>query len=228
MANFVGTRTCNDNARVTNIEEARKVFGKYEFPDMYNASVGDDGVIQIYGDEWLQVIPAPPETCDRCGLDNYECECTERWDNDILEDFLQDIQPYIETELIIQMIGKEKCIYPLAAIQVKVTKDRIVWRTLDEDDAGLVKQIEHLVWDIRERAGDDKHYRDTFNEGDPMSVEQIWEELYFENHGILWSGIQVGRLDALIKTADFLGVVVPNEYREFKEALMRKLNTKRK
>jgi len=77
----------------------------------YTSSVSivlENDVLCIYGYDWFQMYAPFDEDLDFLN-------------EDISEDFLKEIAPYLAEPLIIHCVGSEKCRFPLSAIEITVT-----------------------------------------------------------------------------------------------------------
>ena len=182
MANFEATTAC-EPATLTDVAAVQNIIDKYDF----NVEVKiEGGVLYVYGDEWFDVFD-----------DNSD-------DDETTNQFLEEIQPYIEDMLLIQMVGNEKCRY-IGAAQVKVTQDNISWRTLDGDDANIRERLQSLVESLHEMA-DNSDMNKT-----PDEIETyIWEQT---NTGdIVKAAKTVAAIDTLLDTGEALGINVDDKY----------------
>ena len=83
-----------------------------------------DNQLDIYGYGWLNVYPRRPDSGEDDGETDYDAEANNEF-LDLLRPFVPEGQMFV-----IQSIGSEKCIYPLSAIAVVVTKDKVEWHEL--------------------------------------------------------------------------------------------------
>ncbi|MEI6313221.1 MAG: hypothetical protein WCO89_00015 [Syntrophus sp. (in: bacteria)] len=104
MADFYAT-TASNGAQIIPGKEAdlQSILDCFFYGDVTVAIEG--GQLQIYGYEWLDVRSKDKERDDD--------------DSEILtEEFLEQIAVYLAEPFILQMIGAEKCVFPLNACQI--------------------------------------------------------------------------------------------------------------
>jgi hypothetical protein len=187
MADFIATTVC-EPAIITDIEAVEKIMDKYEF----SAEVLlQHNLLYVYGYEWFNAWKYNAET------DEVDYE------NDATDDFLKEVQPYIEDELQIQMIGHEKCRY-IGAAQVTVTKEKIIWRTLSGDDFSVLQRLQLYRQRIHEIAKDAEITKTPAEIDEILSQETDIKE-------IVSAAKAVGVIALLLEVADFLNIDA-NEY----------------
>jgi hypothetical protein len=182
MADFIATTVCNP-AIITDIEAVEKIMDKYEF----EAEVFlQNNLLYVYGYEWFTAFRYDDET------DEVDYE------NDATLDFLKEVQPYIQDELIVQMIGHEKCRY-IGAAQVTVTKDKITWRTLDGDDFSVLKRLQSSKQKIHAMVGDAEITQNPNQLAEILSQETDIKKL-------IDAAKVVGAIALLLEISDFLNI----------------------
>jgi hypothetical protein len=182
MADFIATTVCNP-AIITDIEAVEKIMDKYEF----EAEVFlQNNLLYVYGYEWFTAFRYDDET------DEVDYE------NDATLDFLKEVQPYIQDELIVQMIGHEKCRY-IGAAQVTVTKDKITWRTLDGDDFSVLKRLQSSKQKIHAMVGDAEITKNPNQLAEILSQETDIKKL-------IDAAKVVGAIALLLEISDFLNI----------------------
>jgi len=121
MGTFISI-TASSGARIKNgkEEEVKKLIDKYNFgtkeksffiPEGLECHI-NKGIIEIWGYEWPNLWLKPKNGEDT--------DCTEYF-----EEFLETLAPYLAEDLIIQSIGSEKCCFPLAAMEIRVTPNGV-------------------------------------------------------------------------------------------------------
>lgn len=106
---FVAT-TASSGAKVTEVDEVERLIKRYRFPEM-TVGVDSGGNFFLYGYDWFVAYDKDDE--------HYEEELT--------EEFLEELKGFIKPgeTLIIQSVGYEGCMFPLAAWQGIVTNESI-------------------------------------------------------------------------------------------------------
>jgi hypothetical protein len=125
MGTFVGV-TASNGARIREgkEEEVLMLIEKYNFQteDGPHPFIGglvcriENGSIEIWGYEWPEWTVGPKNDEDNDGCTNYFLE------------FLEKLAPFLAEALVIHSIGNEKCVFPLAAVEIKVTRRGVVRR----------------------------------------------------------------------------------------------------
>lgn len=112
MANFCGTTTSN-GIKLTKAQfnSVNKLLKKYE-PSMEDVQLGEQSHWGIWGYDWIDFRKADDDSYDS-----------------MLDEFLNDLSRILndEQKLVIQCIGGEKCRFPLAAMQIVVTKGNVLY-----------------------------------------------------------------------------------------------------
>jgi hypothetical protein len=108
MGTFYGV-TASNGARIKEgkVEEVKKLMDKYDFSRGLECMI-DNGSIYLLGYEWPDLWLKYEDD------DDQDCE-------DNFEEFLKELAPFLSENLVIHAIGNEKCIFPLAAMEIKVT-----------------------------------------------------------------------------------------------------------
>lgn len=80
-----------------------------------------DGEFAIYGYFWFSVYAVNKDEPD--GVD---------WDTEMTDEFLNELRQFVPEgeKFIIQSIGYEKCRYPLSAMAIVVSRDKVEWHNL--------------------------------------------------------------------------------------------------
>jgi len=200
MANFTG-RTSSKPCKVTDPEAVQAILDKYTS----DAGIGEPEVVfELRGDE-LNIWGY-----DWIGVDIYDDDG--EYNPDGLDKIIEELQPYIEDELVIHCIGGERCRFPLSAMQFVITKDKIVERTLDGDDAGIIEEIKDRIFDLHSRCGDDEM---------ELSFEEIRDKIYghdVNRNDSDWINVNmeiVSQIELLITITDRLSISVSDEYRRY-------------
>jgi hypothetical protein len=115
MGTFVGV-TASGGARIKKGKEneVQKLLDKYDFSRGLECQI-DNGSIAIWGYEWPHLWLKPKN--------NEEPE----FGKDFFEEFLEELAPFLAEKLVIHAIGNEKCVFPLAAMEIKVTPKGVVY-----------------------------------------------------------------------------------------------------
>lgn len=116
MANFVGTTSSNGiDITPKQYNAIQKLLKRYHF-SMEDVHIGSETHFGIWGYDWLNIIPIVDSE------PNYDA-------NDVCDEFLNALRVIFtpKQRLIIQCVGHEKCRFPLAAMQITVTKDKVEW-----------------------------------------------------------------------------------------------------
>jgi len=190
MADFIATTVCQP-AIINNVDAVTKIMDNYQFEAEI---LLQNNLLYVYGYEWFTAWKY--KTGDD-GTDEVD------YSNDATNDFLEQLQPYIQDELIIQMIGHEKCRY-INAAQITVTQNRITWRTLDCDDYGVLGRLKSYLKIIHEMA-DDPEMTKTPDEVDEILREKLSIQM------TTTAAKAVGAITLLMELADFLNLDV-SEY----------------
>ena len=113
MSDFFGI-TASSGARLKKgkKDKVEKLMDKYDFTYGLNCEVGG-GRIEIWGEDWPHLY-----------LKSKNVDIN----NDVFEEFLEELGPFLDEYLVIQAVGNEKCIFPLAAIEIIVTQKGVVRR----------------------------------------------------------------------------------------------------
>ena len=114
MGYFAGT-TASNGARIKEgkEEEVKKLLDKYDFSCGLNCQI-EHGSIEIWGEEWPNLWLKPKN-------DEENADCTDNF-----EEFLEELSPFLAEDLVIHAVGAEKCIFPLSAMEIKVTPQGVV------------------------------------------------------------------------------------------------------
>ena len=107
MGIFYGV-TASNGARIKEgkVEEVKKLMDKYDFSRGLECRI-DQGIINIWG-EWPDLWLKYENDSDQ------DCEAN-------FDEFLKELAPHLSENLVIHAIGNEKCVFPLAAMEIKVT-----------------------------------------------------------------------------------------------------------
>ena len=115
MGTFISI-TASSGARIKNgkEEKVKKLIGKYNFQTDGKSRDGlecqiNNGIIKIWGYVWPGFWVRPKN--DK----NYSDKI------DYFDEFLEKLAPFLEEDLIIHSVGYEKCTFPLASKEIKVT-----------------------------------------------------------------------------------------------------------
>jgi hypothetical protein len=88
----------------------------------YDEQPNSDGNYEwgIWGYDWLSVYPGGDDLHD---------------DDPVTEQFLEGLKAHIPEgqELIINCIGAEKLRFPLAAFAVRITREKVEWKSIEFD-----------------------------------------------------------------------------------------------
>ena len=108
MGTFLGV-TASSGARIKEgkVEEVKKLMDKYDFSRGLECKI-DQGSIYIWGNVWPDLWLKYEDDDDQDCKDNFE-------------EFLKELAPFLSENLVIHAIGNEKCVFPLAAMEIKVT-----------------------------------------------------------------------------------------------------------
>jgi hypothetical protein len=116
MGYLAGT-TASSGARIKEGKEreVEKLMDKYDFSSDLNCQI-DNGNIAIWGDAWpyLQLESEKDNECT--GYDDH------------FEEFLEELVPFLAEDLIIHAIGAEGYVFPLEAMEIKVSRRGVVIR----------------------------------------------------------------------------------------------------
>lgn len=119
MANYYGT-TVSEGGKLK--EESKDAFNaiveKYVFgnEDDLHIEINSENQISIWGEDGAQAY--------RVGDEDH--------DADVMDDFLNELSPLIETPLIVKEVGNEKCRYVCAYAYVLIPNETVVSVSLDE------------------------------------------------------------------------------------------------
>lgn len=115
MGTFFGV-TASSGARIKEgkVDEVKKIMDKYDFSRGLECQI-NNGIIEIWGDEW------PDLWLKYENEDDHDCE-------DYFDVFLKELAPFLSEDLVIHAIGNENCVFPLSAIEIKVTHRRVIRR----------------------------------------------------------------------------------------------------
>ena len=102
------------------------------------AEVSDQEAVEALFEEH-QVLPVDYRIKDReLSIHGYESFIVQDKNNEYCtRQFLRQLQPYLEDELVIQTVGNEKCRYPLVACQYRVNEDGVFYSDLETDEKEL-------------------------------------------------------------------------------------------
>ncbi|MEI7636085.1 MAG: hypothetical protein WCJ37_02180 [Syntrophus sp. (in: bacteria)] len=128
MANF-NAITASNGAQVIPGKEAdiQSILDCFLYGDVTVAIEG--GQLQIYGYDWLDVRSKDKERDDD--------------DSEILtEEFLEQISVYLAEPFILQMIGAEKCVFPLSACQMIAYPSGKVTTSFWEETATIERKVQ--------------------------------------------------------------------------------------
>lgn len=116
MGHFAGV-TASSGARIKEGKEAEveKLMNKYDFSSDINCQV-DNGNIEIWGDAWPYLRLELEKDKEYSGYDDH------------FEEFLKELIPFLTEDLIIHAIGAEGYVFPLEAMEIKVSRRGIVIR----------------------------------------------------------------------------------------------------
>jgi hypothetical protein len=93
------------------VEEVTKLLDKYDFSCGLEYEIFDDS-IEIFGYVWPELrLKDPDGDFDDC-----------------FDKFLEELSPLISENLVIHAIGNCKCIFPLSAMEIKVTPQGVKYR----------------------------------------------------------------------------------------------------
>lgn len=187
MADFIATTVCQP-AKLKDVDAVTGIINKYFFGEV-NIGIDYKKQLYIYGYEWFCAWKFKTSQNGEGEID---------FDEDATDEFLAEIQPYIEDELIIQMVGNEKCRY-VGAAQVKVTNDKIVWRTLDGDDFGVLRRLKSYV-QILHKMADDADVKKTPEEVSVVILEET------DINSIVTAAKAVGAIGLLMELADLYNI----------------------
>lgn len=115
MANYYGT-TVSDGGKVTNMEEVQKIIEKYKFGTEGELSVelnGDELNVYGYDEPYAYLVE------------------DEDYENEVFDNFLEEVAPYIVDTFIVQSCGNEKCRY-ISAYAYIVKDKKVVCTSLEE------------------------------------------------------------------------------------------------
>ena len=112
MGTFLGI-TASSGARIKEdkVEEVKKLMDKYDFSCGLECRI-DNGSTEIWGDAWPELwLNDDDQDFDDC-----------------FEEFLEKLSPFLSENLVIHAIGNEKCVFPLAAMEIRVTPHGVNYR----------------------------------------------------------------------------------------------------
>lgn len=121
MANYYGT-TASEGGKVSSVEAVNAVLKGWKEKYQLGAEGGVtvevyDDAVSIYGEDDFYIYAK-----DEDGEIEFD---------DITEDVLKELCPFIETALVIKSVGNEKCRYVNAGAWI-VTKDNVTYANLDD------------------------------------------------------------------------------------------------
>jgi hypothetical protein len=106
MANFDAVTSSNcPEVKKENIAEVNTILSKYSVRCDVSVYVDNRGFLNVYGYDWLYTVKNPTSE------DEEEC------DDDCSFDLFKEIAPLLKNQLVVQMVGSEKCRFPLSAIE---------------------------------------------------------------------------------------------------------------
>lgn len=127
MANYYGT-TVSEGGKLKKDSkpEVDKIIEKYAFGNESGLTVrvNEDNEIEIYGDDSTYAYLAEDEDHDE----------------DCMDDFLNELSPFIEETLIVKEVGNEKCRYVNAYAYVLEPNKKVESISLDEAITNLLNK----------------------------------------------------------------------------------------
>ena len=105
--------TASSGARIKEgkVGEVEKLLEKYDFSYGLKCQI-DNGSIEIWENVW-------PELWLK---DDGQCV------TDCLEEFLEELSPFLSENLVIHSVGHYKCVFPFSAMEIVVTPEGVKYR----------------------------------------------------------------------------------------------------
>lgn len=112
MSDFLGV-TASSGAKIKEgkVDDVKKLLEKYDFSCGLECWI-KNGKIEIWGYVWPVLWPKDAD----------------QESDDCFEEFLIELPQYLSENLVIHVIGNYKCVFPLSAMEIRVTPHGVEYR----------------------------------------------------------------------------------------------------